>query len=241
MACKFHAFMTHTTPLTRNAPPRPALLRALGGLTLAIALSSAAQAERADRLQKINIAADQSGQIDLQNQVVVYTGNVVISRGTMVIRSARVEVRQLPSGYYTAVAFGAPNKPATFRQKRDGVDEYIEGEAERLEYDGRADLVKFITNAQLRRLRGATPADEIAGNLITYDATTEKMTVSGGAKATPANPGGRVTATLSPREGSEAAAEVAAAASAAAAAPLKLSPALGSASAPAPAAKGSKP
>ena len=234
MSCKFHAFMTHTIDSLRSPPLRPAMLRALGGLSLALALALPAQAERADRLQKINIAADQSGQIDLQNQVVVYTGNVVISRGTMVIRAARVEVRQLPSGYYTAVAFGAPNKPSTFRQKRDGVDEFIEGEAERLEYDGSKDLVKFINNAQVRRLRGATPADEIAGNLITYDAMTEKMTVSGGAKATPANPGGRVTATLSPREGSEAAAEIAAAAAAAASAPLKLSPALGSASAPAP-------
>ena len=232
MACKFHAFMTHTTVSSCSARRRPAALRGLGALFLTVTLVSSVHAERGDRLQKINIAADESGQIDLQNQVVVYTGNVVISRGTMVIRAARVEVRQLPSGYYTAVAFGAANKPATFRQKRDGVDEYIEGEAARLEYDGRADLVKFITNAQVRRLRGATPADEIAGNLITYDATTEKMTVSGGAKSTPANPGGRVTATLSPREGSEAAAEMAAAASAAASAPLKLSPALG-ASAPA--------
>ena len=233
MACKFHAFMTHTSISLRSPVLPPAWVRVGAALAISLGLALPAQAERGDRLQKINIAADQSGQIDLQNQVVTYTGNVVIGRGTMVIRAARVEVRQLPSGYYTAVAFGAANKPATFRQKRDGVDEYIEGEAERLEYDGRADLVKFITNAQVRRLRGATPADEIAGNLITYDATTEKMTVSGGAKSTPANPGGRVTATLSPREGSEAAAEMAAAASAAAAAPLKLSPALG-ASAPAP-------
>ena len=233
MACKFHAFMTHTLAAPLSKPSRNAVARTAGLVTLGLALALPAQAERSDRLQKINIAADQSGQIDLQNQVVVYSGNVVISRGTIVIRAARVEVRQLPSGYYTAVAFGGPNKAATFRQKRDGVDEYIEGEAERLEYDGSKDLVKFITNAQVRRLRGATPADEIAGNLITYDATTEKMTVSGGAKPTTANPGGRVTATLSPREGSEAAAEVAAAASAAASAPLRLSPALGSASAPA--------
>ena len=205
------------------------------GAVLTLACAATAHAERADRLQKINIAADQGGQIDLQNQVVTYSGNVVINRGTMVIRAARVEVRQLPSGYYNAIAFGGPNRPATFRQKRDGVDEYIEGEAERLEYDGSKDLVKFVTGAQVRRLRGAIPADEIAGNLITYDATTEKMTVSGGAKATPANPGGRVTATLSPREGSEAATETSAAASVAASAPLKLSPALGTASTPAPA------
>ena len=191
-------------------------------------------AERTDRLQKIVVTADDGGQIDLQKQVVVYRGNVVITRGTMVIRASRVEVRQLPSGYYTAVAFGAPNKPATFRQKRDGADEYIEGEAERLEYDGRADMVKFVNGAEVRRLRGDTPADAINGNLITYNATTEKITVTGGARPTVVNPDGRVTAVLSPRQGSEAAAEAAAAAaSQASAVPLKLSPALG-ASAPTP-------
>ncbi len=221
MACKFHAFMTQPT-LPRRARP------GLTALSLALALAAPAHAERADRLQKINIAADHDGQIDVQKQVVVYNGNVVISQGTMVIRAARVEVRQLPSGYYDAVAFGAPNKPATFRQKRDGVDEYFEGEADRLEYDGKANTVRFVKNAQLRQLRGATPASEINGNLITYDATTERMTVSGGATPTAANPGGRVSAVLTPREGSEAAAEIAAAASA----PLRLSPMLG-ASAPA--------
>lgn len=215
---------------------RPNTARALTGLLLACALAAPALAERSDRLQKINIAADQDGQIDVQKQVVVYNGNVVISQGTMVIRAARVEVRQLPSGYYDAVAFGGPNRPATFRQKRDGVDEYFEGEAERLEYDGKANMVRFVKNAQLRQLRGAVPASEISGNLITYDATTEKMTVSGGAAPTAANPGGRVSAVLTPREGSEAAAEIAAAASAAASAPLKLSPALG-VPAPAPTAK----
>lgn len=217
-----------TNPLSHcRARRHPIVARALIGLSLACALAAPALAERSDRLQKINIAADQDGQIDVQKQVVVYNGNVVISQGTMVIRAARVEVRQLPSGYYDAVAFGGPNRPATFRQKRDGVDEYFEGEAERLEYDGKANMVRFVKNAQLRQLRGAVPASEINGNLITYDATTEKMTVSGGAAPTAANPSGRVSAVLTPREGSEAAAEIAAAASAAAAAPLKLSLALG--------------
>ncbi len=188
-----------------------------------------AHAERADRLKPATIVADQGGQIDLQKQVVVFTGNVVVTKGTMVIHAARIEVRQSPGGYDTAIAFGAPGKPATFRQKRDGVDEYMDGAAERLEYDGKADVVKFINNAALRRLRGATPADEITGNLITYEAGTDKLTVSGGATPTAANPGGRVRAVLTPREGSEAAAEVAEAASV----PLKVSPSLGApASAP---------
>ena len=207
---------------------------AAAGLLCAVALAVAplAQAERSDRLQKINIAADREGLIDTRQQIVTYDGNVVISQGTMVIRAGRVEVRELPSGYYTAVALGSAAKPATFRQKRDGVDEYWEGEAERLEFDGKANVVRFVNNAQLRQLRGATPASEIAGNLITYDATTEKTTVTGGAKPTAANPNGRITSVITPRQGTEAAAEIEAAAGMAASAPLKTSPALG-ASAPA--------
>ncbi len=193
------------------------------GLTLPI------HAERGDRLKPLNVEADQSGRVDLQNQTVVFSGNVVVSKGTMVIRAARIEVRQTPAGYDTATAFGAPGRPATFRQKRDGVDEYIDGQAERLEYDGRADVIKFINNAAVRRLRGVAVADEITGNLVTYDATSEVFSVSGGAANTAANPGGRVRAVLTPREGSAAAAETADAASGVPAPALKLSPSLDSA------------
>ena len=196
---------------------------------LAACLAWPAHAERADRMKPLNVEADQSGRVDLQNQVIVFTGNVVVSKGTMVMRASRIEVRQLPSGYDTAVAFGAPGQPATFRQKRDGVDEFIDGQAERLEYDGRADQIKFIKNAAVRRLRGATVADEITGNLVTYDATTEVFSVSGGAATSAANPAGRVRAVLTPREGVEAAAEAALVASAVPRPALKLSPALGSA------------
>ncbi len=224
MSCKFHASMT----IPHFLPASSAFCAAL--LTACLALP--VHAERADRLKPLTIQADQDGQIDLQKQVIVFGGNVVVTKGTMVIRANRIEVRQTPSGYDTAVAFGAPGKPATFRQKREGVDEYMDGEAEQLEYDGKADVIKFINNASLRRLRGATLADEITGNLITYDSTTEVLRVSGGAPASAANPDGRVRAVLTPREGSEAAAEMAAAASAAAAAPLRRAPALG-ASAPA--------
>ena len=138
------------------------------------------------------------------------------------VRAGRIEVRETPDGYHSAVAIGAAGKPATFRQKRDGVDEWIEGEAERLEYDGKTDTIRFVTNAAVRRLRGSTVADEIAGNLVSYDSIAEVFSVSGGAAATPTNPGGRVRAVLTPREGSAAAAEAAAAAASQSAPPLKL-------------------
>jgi lipopolysaccharide export system protein LptA len=195
-------------------------------LAAMLALAGPAQAEKADRFKPLNVEADQPGRIDLLNQHVVFNGNVVITKGTMVIRAARIEVRESPDGYHNAVALGAPGKPATFRQKRDGVDEFIEGEAERLEYDGKADAIRFVNNASVRRLRGSAVADEISGNLISYDSITEVFSVSGGAAATPENPGGRVRAVLTPREGTAAAAEAAAAASQPVT-PLKLSPSLG--------------
>ena len=222
MACKFHASMSHLIP--------PHFFALCG---LALGLAAPAQAEKADRFKPITIQADETGQVDLQKQVAVFTGNVVVSKGTMLIHAERIEVSKTPGGYDTAIAFGAPGKPATFRQKRDGVDEYMDGEAERLEYDGKTDVVKFVNNAAVRRLRGAAIADEITGSLVTYDNTNDLLSVSGGAAATPSNPGGRVRAVLTPREGSEAAAE-ASKASASTAAPLKLSPTLGSASAPPP-------
>ncbi len=198
-------------------------------LALAAALAAApAFAEKADRFKPLNVEADQPGRIDLLNQHVVFNGNVVVTKGTMTIRAGRIEVRETPDGYHSAVALGAPDRPATFRQKRDGVDEWIEGEAERLEYDGKTDTIRFVNKAAVRRLRGSTVADEIAGNVVSYDSIAEVFNVTGGAAATPANPGGRVRAVLTPREGTAAAAEAAAAAASQPAPPLKLSPSLGS-------------
>ena len=202
----------------------PCAMRLAAALLLAAALP--ALAEKADRGKPLSVEADQPGKIDLLNQFVVFNGNVVVTKGTMLIRAARIEVRETPEGYHTAVAVGAGGKPATFRQKRDGVDEFIEGEAERLEYDGKADTIRFVNKASVRRMRGTAVADELAGNVVSYDSTAEVFSISGGAAPTPTNPGGRVRAVLTPREGTAAAAEAAAAASRPAP-QLKLSPALG--------------
>ena len=220
MSCKFHASMTqlHHSPI----------VPLLAALACAFAVAPA-QAERADRSKPFNVVADQST-ADLAKQVMVLTGGVTITKGTMVIKADRVELREAPDGYRTAVAIGTAARPATFRQKRDNVDEYIDGRAERLEYDDRADLIRFVNNAIVRRLRGTAVGDEITGNLITYDNTNELFNVTGAPNVAAAGSGkgsadGRVRAVLTPREGTAAAAEAAAAASGAPA--LKPSPTLG--------------
>lgn len=191
---------------------------------LACATASPAQAEKADRYKPLTVEADLPGKIDLLNQIVVFNGNVVVTKGTMVIRAARIEVRESADGYQSAVAFGSAGQHATFRQTRDVANEFIAGDAERLEYDGRSEVVRLLNSASFRRLRGSTVADEIVGNLITYDSVADLITVSGGQPGTAGNPGGRIRAVLTPRRNSAAAAE---AASAASGTTLKGTPALG--------------
>jgi lipopolysaccharide export system protein LptA len=187
-------------------------LLATGALVLGV-VASPVQAEKADRLKKMEVETDQPGRVDLQNQIVVFNGNVVVTKGTMVIRAHRIEVRESPEGYQYATAVAGAGQLASFRTKRDNVNEFVEGEAERVEYDGKTDTVRFINRAAVKRLRGTSVADEVTGAIITYDNTAELFTVSGGpAAATPANPTGRVRAVLSPREGTLAAAEAASAA-----------------------------
>ncbi len=201
--------------------PSPQLLRPLCWLALAGALASApVLAERADRNKPMSIEADQPGSVDLQRQVVIFNGNVVISQGTMLLKADRVELRERPDGYREAKAIGNADKPASFRQKRDGVDEVVEGAAERIEFDAKTDTLRFVGNAAVRRLRAGVVADEITGSLITWDNTNELFNVTGGA-ASPANPSGRVRAVFAPRE------EAASAPQATAPVPLKPSGALG--------------
>ncbi|MES2786110.1 MAG: lipopolysaccharide transport periplasmic protein LptA, partial [Pseudomonadota bacterium] len=134
-------------------------------------VASPVSAEKADRTKPMNVEADALRYDDLK-QTSVFTGNVVLTKGTIIIRGARVDVQQDAEGYQFGVVTAEPGKRAFFRQKREGVDEYIEGEGETIEYDGKADRVKFIKRAEMRRFRGATLNDETVGSLITYDNTT---------------------------------------------------------------------
>ena len=176
----------------------------------ALAMPWAACAEKADRRKPLTIEADQPGTLDLVKQVVVFNGNVVVGQGTMAIRAERVEVRERPDGHRSATAMGSVGKPANFKQKRDAVDETIEGLADRIDYDSRGDVVRFIGNAQVRRLRGGAPADEISGAVITYDSGNETFSVQGaaspGAGSAPGNPRVKVTITPKPQPAEAAAA-----------------------------------
>ncbi len=148
----------------------------------------------------MNIESD-TLRYDELKQVSIFTGRVVLNKGTIVIRGEQLEVRQDPEGYQYGLVTAESGKRAFFRQKREGVDEFIEGEGETIYYDGKNDTVTFTKKAQLRRYRGTSLADDITGGVIVYENLTDKFNVDGAnapsanAAATP----GRVRAMLTPK------------------------------------------
>lgn len=173
-------------------------------LFLAILLPwGAALAERADRDKPMNIESD-TLRYDDSKQTSVFTGKVVLTKGTIIIRGARMDIRQDSEGNQFGIVTAEPGKLAFFRQKRDTrpgePDEHMEGEGEVINYDGKADVVTFQRQAILRRFAGAKLTDEITGNVIVYDNSTSVLTVDGGtAKPGPQGGSGRVRAVMTPR------------------------------------------
>ncbi len=196
-------FMTHTVrPLSSRAG-----LRRLLALALAAACCGPVLADKADSSKPMEVLADKSGTADLKNQVSRFNGNVVITQGTMVIKADRVEIRQTPDGYHQATAWGLPGVPVTYRQKRDELDEWVEGSGDRVEFDGKAEVLRFIGNGVVRRLRGKEVVDEITGALITWNHASEQFAVSGGTGGSSGAAAGRARAVFTPPPGSAAASQ----------------------------------
>lgn len=153
---------------------------------------AAAHAERADRDKPVNLEADQVT-VDDNKQTATFVGKVVLTQGTLQIRGDRMVVQQDADGFKYGVAYG---NLASFRQKREGYDEYIDGYAERIEYDSKAEKLQMFNRAYLKKAN-----DDVRGNYISYEIATEFFKVTGGGKqaATAANPDGRVRAVIQPK------------------------------------------
>lgn len=161
-------------------------------LALCLLPVMSAHAERADREKPVNLEADRVT-VDDAKQTATFEGKVVLTQGTLTIRGDRMVIQQDADGFKTGAAYG---NLASFRQKREGYDEYVEGYAERIEYDSKAEKLQMFNRAYIKKGN-----DDVQGNYISYDAATEFFRVLGGGKkaATPANPEGRVRAVIQPK------------------------------------------
>ena len=159
-------------------------------------LAFAAHAEKGDREKPINLEADRVSMDDI-NKVQIFEGNVVMTQGTMQIRTNKLVVTQDADGFQKGVATGGPNGLARFRQKRDGKDEFIEGEAERIVHEARNEKTEFFVRAWVK-----SGQDEVRGHYISYDAPTEKYLVTNAGGTTKSATGeaqARVRAIIQPK------------------------------------------
>lgn len=172
-----------------------ALSIALTAALAASCIATPASAEKADRDKPVNIEAERMTYDDLR-QVNIFEGRVVLTQGTLTILADRITVRQDPEGFQHGTADKGPDGFAYFRQKREGIDEIVQGWGDRIEYNAKAEKAELTGRARFKR-----GDDEVRGNTIVYDGRTEFYSVIGGGAqaATASNPDGRVRAVIQPR------------------------------------------
>ena len=129
-----------------------------------------AAAEKADREKEIVVNADRLTADDA-NKVSVFEGNVVVTQGTMRMTAAKVTVKEDAERHKFYVAQGAP---VTFRQKRDNVDEWVEGYAQRAEFDDLNDVLRLYDKGRVK-----SNQNEITGDFISSDMRRELAEVRG--------------------------------------------------------------
>lgn len=164
-------------------------------VTLAVCLAIAlpTHAERADRDKPMLLEANRAS-IDDAKKIQILEGDVVITKGTMILKADRVVVTEDQYGFQKGTAFAGKNGLAHFRQKREGKEEYIEGEAERIEYNTNTEIAELFHRAWVKN-----GEDEVRGDYIWYDAISEKYLVTAGETRNANGASPRVRAVIQPK------------------------------------------
>lgn len=123
---------------------------------LALSVSVAASAERADRFEKTVIQYDGDMHYDSIKGHSRFNDNVVLTKGSLWIASDNLLVTEAADGYHTYTVTAAKGGVAKFRQKQDGADDrWINGE-------GKVSAHGSVT-------------EEASSAKIVYDARTEQF------------------------------------------------------------------
>ena len=162
-------------------------------LSLCLLATLPAHAEKADRDKPMLVEAGKVS-IDDAKKIQILEGDVVITKGSMVLKAERVIITEDRYGFQKGTAFSGKKGLAYFRQKREGKDEYVEGEAERIEYDTNTEVAELFHRAWVK-----SGEDQVRGDYIWYDAVNEKYLVTAGEARDPKAPPPRVRAVIQPK------------------------------------------
>ena len=182
-----------------NNSRRRKILAGFVALIGAVILQSA-HAEKADFDKPTKVEAD-LGTYDESKQTNTFTGNVVLTRGTLVMHADKMTVRKDAAGNQFATLYAAPGGITKFRQKRDGgKDMWIDGSAaDRIEYDTKTEIAKLFKNAKIKMTEAGKITDEVEGEFVSYDSRTEFYTVTNSTSGESKPGTGRVRVVIQPR------------------------------------------
>jgi lipopolysaccharide export system protein LptA len=165
----------------------------IASLLLMSLISSAVMAERADRDKPLQLEANRVS-IDDAKKIQILEGDVLLIKGTMVLKADRVVITEDQYGFQKGTAFGGKDGLARIRQKREGREEYVEGEAERIEYNTNNEVAELFHRAWVK-----SGEDEVKGDYIWYDGISEKYLVTAGEARDVKAPPARVRAIIQPK------------------------------------------
>jgi len=130
-------------------------------------------------------------------KVSVFTGNVVLTRGTMTLRAHTLRLREDAQGNQFGSATAAQDGQVFVRQENQETFEVIEAKGARAEYNSQTEEIEMIGQAVVTRLICGKPFDTISGARVIYRQKTDTYEAHGGANS--AGPGGRVRSLAQPR------------------------------------------
>jgi len=134
----------------------------------------------------------------------VFTGNVVMTRGLMTLRSDTLIMREDAEGFQYGTATVGPGKLVYIRQENPEKFEVIEAQGLRGEYDGKKEELEMIGQAVVTRYVCGKPFDNVKGERVIYKQKTDTYEAYGGPNS--AASGGRVRSLAQPRAKADAAA-----------------------------------
>lgn len=162
--------------------PRPAASLLLTGVVCLAA--SGAMARTSDRNQTMTIESDSNTcTLDDSGQCTL-TGNVVITQGTLDIRSSKAVIHRSGGEPSRAVLNGSP---AIMRQQLDDGSP-MTARASTIDYDLRTEVITLTGDVNIEQPRGT-----MTGQRVVYDTRSGQMNSGGGKE------GGRVRMTIQPR------------------------------------------
>lgn len=180
-------------PISASYAPQFFLL-----VSLCIPLTHA-YAEKADSFKKTEVSAEYNVS-DLKSNITTLSGNVELTRGTLIVRAARAVVTESAGKSGNFVLFGGAGAQVFFRQKRDGgPDLWLEGSADRVEYDDKTEMVKFISKARVHYMEGKRVTQEQVGEFLSYDSLNDVFIAANSSSGKHIPGAGRVTLTIEPK------------------------------------------